>query len=67
MARAINLKNTEHYRQGQGKKAEKIKKIKDAEDAIKTDLINTTWDSLTSEQKDEILKVLAMQAGLVEE
>lgn len=58
----VKIKETSHYEDGQ-------KKTKAARKAKKAALqpIDKTFDQLSSQEKDDLLKALAIAAGIIEE
>jgi hypothetical protein len=67
MASAVKLRETPEYVAGQGVNEAKRKVKAKVKVQVKTSLEGKTFDELTGPEKDDLLKALAIQAGLIEE
>jgi hypothetical protein len=66
-ANVVKLRETSEYIAGQGANEAKRKAKAKAKAQVKTSLKGKTFDELTGPEKDDLLKALAIQAGLIEE
>lgn len=64
---AVKLRQTSHFTNGQGAAKSARDAAKAARDARRASLEGETWAGLTPAQKDDVLKALAIEAGIIEE
>lgn len=59
----VILRETEHYKQGQKKGRDKLK----SKTQMRKSFEGKAFGDLTEPEKDDLLKVLAIQVGIIEE
>lgn len=64
---AVKAKETAHYQDAQKPVDDKIKAKAQAKAQLKTSMEGKAFADLNAQEKDELLKILAIQAGLIEE
>lgn len=67
MASVVRLRETPEYIAGQGVEEEKRKAKSQAKAQVKGSVEGKVFADLNGQEKDDLLKVLAIQAGLIEE
>jgi len=67
MAKATMARNTKYYKDHQKPKDDKAKAKRVAIETVKSNMSEKTFADLTGPEKDDLLKVLAIQAGFIVE
>jgi len=63
MAQSGKLKDTDHYKDGAGKRHAKGNAVRQGKVAFE----DKTFAQLTGPEKDELLKIMAIRLGMIEE
>ena len=67
MARVIKIRDTDDFKNGQGAAVAEKKAKRDAKAQARVDFEGKVFADLNPPEKDNLLKVLAIEAGLIEE